>query len=48
MSVLRARRAPPPRWLRGARWLAFTNADTTVAPDWLNRRLTYPYDVARS
>ncbi|RZL42978.1 MAG: glycosyltransferase [Variovorax sp.] len=30
---------------RGARWLAFTDADTRVAPDWLVRQLELDADV---
>jgi len=31
--------------LRGARWLAFTDADTRVAPDWLAAQLALDADV---
>ena len=30
---------------RGARWLAFTDADSVVAPDWLARQLDTPHDA---
>ncbi len=29
----------------GARWLAFTDADSTVPPDWLSRQLAHQSDV---
>lgn len=31
--------------LRGARWLAFTDADSTVAPDWLSTQLSLRSDA---
>ena len=30
---------------RGARWLAFTDADTTVAPDWLHEQMSLRSDA---
>lgn len=42
-----AARAAGAQWLlaRGARWLAFTDADTRVAPDWLAQQLALHADA---
>lgn len=43
-SVLRGPSAPILRW-PGVRWLAFTDADSVVAPDWLSAQLMQRTDA---